>query len=188
MKDKDKIANNEKATETQDAQPQVEATQAEEELEAPQAPDELEKLSAELQEAKDKHLRLYSEFENFRRRTAKERLELIGTANADLIAALLPVIDDFERALKSASDDTQQDAQLQGLNLIYQKLIKELQQKGLKSMEDLIGKSFDAEVHEAISQIPAPEKNLKNCIVDVIEKGYYLNDKVVRYAKVVIGT
>lgn len=149
---------------------------------------DLERLTRELAESKDKHLRLYSEFENFRRRTAKERLELIGSANADLISALLPVVDDLERAQKAAEGDPALDSLQEGTNLIYQKLTKELFQKGLKPMDNLVGKGFDAEVHEAISKIPAPKKSLKNCIVDVVEKGYYLNDKVIRYAKVVIGT
>ena len=144
---------------------------------------DIEKLTRELGEIKDKHLRLYSEFENFRRRTAKERLDLIGTANADLITALLPVLDDFERAMESEST-----SEHEGINLIYQKLLKELKSKGLKPMDGLEGESFDAEIHEAISQIPAPKKKLKNRIVHVVEKGYYLNDKVLRYAKVVIGT
>ena len=148
---------------------------------------ELEKVTAELSEVKDKHLRLYSEFENYRRRTAKERLELIGSANADLMLSLLPVLDDFERAMEAA-ENSDADGELQGINLIYQKLTKELKSKGLKPMEDLEGESFDAEVHEAISQTPAPKKKLKNRIVHVVEKGYYLNDKVLRYAKVVIGT
>ena len=148
---------------------------------------EIDKLTQELREAKDKHLRLYSEFENYRRRTAKERLELIGSANADLMTALLPVLDDFERA-KEASEASGSKTDQEGINLIYQKLVKELKSKGLKPMEDLEGKSFDAEIHEAISQIPAPKKKLKNRIVAVVEKGYSLNDKVIRYAKVVIGT
>ena len=148
---------------------------------------EMDKLTQELHEAKDKHLRLYSEFENYRRRTAKERLELIGSANADLMTALLPILDDFERA-KEASEATGSKTDQEGINLIYQKLVKELKGKGLKPMEDLEGKNFDAEIHEAISQIPAPKKKLKNRIVAVVEKGYYLNDKVIRYAKVVIGT
>ena len=148
---------------------------------------EVEKLTREIGEIKDKHLRLYSEFENFRRRTAKERLDLIGTANADLITALLPVLDDFERAME-ASEKADSGTAHEGINLIYQKLFKELSNKGLKPMENLEGESFDAEVHEAISQIPAPKKKLKNRIVHVVEKGYYLNDKVLRYAKVVIGT
>ncbi len=148
---------------------------------------ETEKLTDELNESKDKHLRLYSEFENFRRRTAKEKLELISSASADLMTALLPVLDDFERA-REAAEKSESDVEREGMNLIYQKLLKELKNKGLKPMEGLEGKSFDAEVHEAISQIPAPKKKLKNRIVHVVEKGYYLNDKVIRYAKVVIGT
>lgn len=148
---------------------------------------EVEKLTRELNEVKDKHLRLYSEFENYRRRTAKERLDLIGSANADLMTALLPVLDDFERA-REASEKANSSTEFEGMNLIYQKLLKELKNKGLKPMEGLEGKSFDAEVHEAISQTPAPKKKLKNRIVHVVEKGYYLNDKVIRYAKVVIGT
>jgi len=148
---------------------------------------ETEKLTDELNESKDKHLRLYSEFENFRRRTAKEKLELISSASADLMTALLPVLDDFERA-REAAEKSESDVEREGMNLIYQKLLKELKNKGLKPMEGLEGKSFNAEVHEAISQIPAPKKKLKNRIVHVVEKGYYLNDKVIRYAKVVIGT
>lgn len=148
---------------------------------------EVEKLTSELNDIKDKHLRLYSEFENYRRRTAKERLELIGSANADLMTALLPILDDFERA-REASEKANSSTEFEGMNLIYQKLLKELKNKGLKPMENLEGKSFDAEVHEAISQTPAPKKKLKNRIVHVVEKGYYLNDKVIRYAKVVIGT
>lgn len=196
MKDNEHTASNTKAAGTEETPSPVEEQQAGKGNEQPdgsqsdvaETADELESLKSELEEARDKHLRLYSEFENFRRRTAKERLELISTANADLISALLPVIDDFERALNSADEDDSSDAQLQGINLIYQKLMKELQQKGLKPMDDLVGKDFDAEMHEAISRIPAPKKSLKNRIVDVVEKGYYLNDKVIRYAKVVIGT
>jgi len=148
---------------------------------------ELERLTNELSEVKDKHLRLYSEFENYRRRTSRERLELIGSANADLIQTLLPVLDDFERAMEAA-EKSGSGAEYQGIHLIYQKLLKELQNKGLKAMEDLEGEPFDAEVHEAISQTPAARRKLKNHIVHVVEKGYYLNDKVLRYAKVVIGT
>lgn len=148
---------------------------------------EVEKLTREIEGMRDKQLRLYSEFENFRRRTAKERLDLIGTANADLITALLPVLDDFERAME-ASEKSDSGSEHEGINLIYQKMLKELKNKGLKPMEGLEGERFDAEVHEAISQVPAPNKKLKDRIVHVVEKGYYLNDKVLRYAKVVIGT
>ncbi len=155
--------------------------------EAKEIESEVVKLSNELNEIKDKHLRLYSEFENYRRRTAKERLELINSANADLIMSLLPVLDDFERAMEAAQQSESAEEN-QGIHLIYQKLLRELNNKGLKPMEGLEGKSFDAENHEAISQTPAPKKKLKNKIVHVVEKGYYLNDKVLRYAKVVIGT
>jgi molecular chaperone GrpE len=148
---------------------------------------EIEKLTRDLSEVQEKHLRLYSEFENYRRRTAKERLEMISSANANLIESLLPVLDDFERAME-AGENSESGTEHLGINLIYQKLLKELQNKGLKPMEGLVGQPFDAEVHEAISQTPAPKKKLKNRIVHVVEKGYYLNDKVLRYAKVVIGT
>lgn len=147
--------------------------------------DEAIALKAELEESKDKYLRLYSEFENFRRRNAKERLELIKTANEELVTALLPVLDDFERATKAMGEDVK--AVKEGVELIYNKLNKSLEQKGLKPMGDLIGKEFDADLHEAITHTPAPEESLKGKIVDVIENGYYLNDKVIRYAKVIIG-
>jgi len=148
---------------------------------------ETDKLQMEVTEAKDKYLRLYSEFENFRRRTAKERLDLIKTANEDLMTALLPILDDFERAMDAAGD---QEAKvlIEGMGLIQQKFSNILNQKGLKLMPDGVGKEFDAEFQEAISKIPAPKKKLKNKIVDVVEKGYLLEDKVIRYAKVVIGT
>ena len=140
-----------------------------------------------MEEQKDKYLRLYSEFDNFRRRTAKERLELIKTANEELMAALLPVIDDFERAIK-ASDSQDEEIEKEGTELIYQKLVKVLGQKGAKAMDINIGDEFDEDVHEAITQIPAPSEELKGKIVDVIECGYFLDEKVIRFAKVVTGT
>lgn len=149
--------------------------------------DEVGSLKAEISEAKDKYLRLYSEFENFRRRNAKERLELVKTANEDVVVALLPILDDFERASKAIQEKEEAQVAKEGFQLIHHKFLKILEQKGLKPMKDLKGESFDAEVHEAITQIPAPEEKLKGKIVDVIENGYYLNDKVIRYAKVVIG-
>lgn len=149
---------------------------------------ELERLKDELAESKDKYLRLYSEFENFRRRTAKEKLDMVQTANEDLMTALLPVIDDFERAEKSFEDkSTDLGAVKEGVQLIHNKFKKVLEQKGLKAMEGKEGMDFDSEFHEAITQIPAPKKNLKGKVVDVVEKGYMLKDKVIRYAKVVIG-
>lgn len=149
---------------------------------------ELERLKDELAESKDKYLRLYSEFENFRRRTAKEKLDMVQTANEDLMTALIPVIDDFERAEKSFEDkSTDLGAVKEGVQLIHNKFKKVLEQKGLKAMEGKEGMDFDSEFHEAITQIPAPKKNLKGKVVDVVEKGYMLKDKVIRYAKVVIG-
>ncbi len=149
--------------------------------------DEVSSLQQQLEESKDKYIRLYSEFDNFRRRTAKERLELVKTANEDLVLALLSVVDDFERASKAVGEKEEVASVKEGMQLIHSKFIKVLEQKGLKSMGDLVGQSFDADVHEAITQIPAPEEKLKGKIVDVIENGYYLHDKVIRYAKVVIG-
>jgi molecular chaperone GrpE len=139
------------------------------------------KLQDELAESKDKYLRLYAEFENHRRRTAKERLELIQSANEQLIKTLLPVVDDFERAEKSLKELNGKEAD--GVLLIYQKLKKVLDQNGVKAM-DAQG-DFNPDLHEAITQVPDETK--KGKIVDVVEKGYLLNDKVIRFAKVVVG-
>ncbi len=149
--------------------------------------DEVEKLTAELTEAKDKYLRLYSEFDNYRRRTAKERLDLMQTAGEGIISELIPVLDDFERAVKSA-DSKDEKSVLEGLTLISQKFEKTLQNQGLKAMETPEGTAFDSDIHEAITQIPAPKKKLQGKIVDTIEKGYYLGEKVIRFAKVVTGS
>lgn len=143
--------------------------------------------AAELAEMKDKYIRLMAEFENFRRRTAKERIELSKTATQDLMSDLLPVIDDMERARQSIEATKDVDAMLQGLELVFHKLKHVTQQKGLKPMDIKAGDSFDSDMHEAVTQIPAPSEELKGKIVDVIEKGYTLNDKVIRFAKVIIG-
>lgn len=148
---------------------------------------ESDKLATENQELKDKYVRLYSEFDNFRRRTAKERLELVNTASQDLIQEILPVMDDFERSFKAESSAEDDDQKNTGNKLIYNKLLRVLTARGLKPMDELVGKDFDAEYHEAITQIPAPSDELKGKIVDVVEKGYTLGGKVVRFAKVVIG-
>lgn len=143
---------------------------------------------SELEEQKDKYLRLYSEFENFRRRTAKEKLELTRTANEEMATAMLPVLDDFERAIKTfEADDVQGDSTKEGMLLIYNKFKSALERKGVKVMQIEAGSPFDPEYQEAITQIPAPDESLKGKVVDVIEKGYTLGDKVVRFAKVVIG-
>jgi molecular chaperone GrpE len=148
---------------------------------------DFEKLEIELAESKDKFLRLYSEFENFRRRNAKERLELVKNASEELISDLLPIMDDFERAEKSSEDQSDNDALKEGFTLIKNKFEKTLVNKGLKAMDSDPGIEFDPEIHEAITKIPAPDKKLKGKVVDVVEKGYLLNDKVIRFAKVVIG-
>ena len=149
---------------------------------------ELERLKTELGEAKDKYLRLYSEFENFRRRSAREKLDLVQSANQELMKDLLPVLDDFERANQSYSEDTDAKTVMEGMSIISNKFKKILEQKGIKPMASEPGIDFDPEIHEAITQIPAPEDKLKGKVVDVVEKGYYLNDKVIRFAKVVIGS
>ncbi len=143
-------------------------------------------IEDELAEMKDKYLRLYSDFENFKRRTSKERIELYKTAGQEIITAMLPVLDDFERANKSM--ETAQDiiAVKEGIALVHNKLKNILIQKGLKEMESQ-GKDFDADFHEAITNIPAPSPELKGKVVDAVEKGYFLGDKVIRYAKVVVG-
>jgi molecular chaperone GrpE len=143
-------------------------------------------LKEELGIAKDKYLRLYSEFENFRRRTAKEKLDMVQSANEQLLKALLPVMDDFERAEKSFKEKNDKDAE--GFFLIANKFRKVLETYGIKSMDIQAGASFDTDKHEAITQIPAPDEKLKGKVVDVVERGYLLNDKVVRFAKVVVGS
>ncbi|SEI43310.1 molecular chaperone GrpE [Dyadobacter sp. SG02] len=146
----------------------------------------LDAAKAEIAELKDKYLRLYADFENFRRRTAKEKLEMISGASADTVKLILPIVDDFERAKVSFDSSTDIEALKEGVDLIYTKLYKTLESKGLKAMESK-GADFDAEIHESIAQFPAPSEDLKGKVIDEIEKGYYLNDKVIRYAKVIVG-
>ena len=141
----------------------------------------------QLQVEKEKYLRLYSEFENFRRRTTKERLEWMQTASKDVILNVLPVIDDMERALKSmeTASDISKSA-IEGMELIYKKLYSIMEKTGLKPM-NAQGQPFDPELHEAITQFPAPSPDMVGKVVDEVEKGYLLNDKVIRFAKVVVG-
>ena len=133
-------------------------------------------------ELNDKHLRLFAEFENFKKRTAKERMDLYKTAGESVLTALLPVLDDFERSIKA--NLKQED---EGVVLIYNKLKSILETKGLKAMEDPIGQELNTDYHEAITNIPAPSDDMKGKIIDVVEKGYFLNEKVIRYAKVVVA-
>lgn len=144
-----------------------------------------EKYKLELAEMKDKYIRMYSEFENFRRRTAKEKVELIQNASQNLLKELLPVVDDFERAQTSFETVTEIEAVKEGVGLVFNKLQGILKRQGLTPMEakDTV---FDVELHECITQIDTPDE-LKGKVVDVIEKGFLLNDKVIRYAKVVVG-
>ena len=147
---------------------------------------EASRTDTELADLKDKYLRLAAEFENYKRRTSKERIELFKTANQELMAALLPVLDDFDRARQHTEGSDDANALRHALDITYGKLTKTLQQKGLAAMETK-GGDFDAELHEAITQIPAPSEDLKGKVVDEVEKGYYLGDKVIRHAKVVLG-
>ena len=144
------------------------------------------KLTQELEEQKDKYIRLFAEFDNFKRRNAKERVELIQTAGKDVIVSLLDVMDDCDRAEKQirATEDASQTRE--GVQLIFNKLRNTLQAKGLKAMES-IGTEFDVEKHEAITEIPAPTEDMKDKVIDEVQKGYYLNDKIIRFAKVVVG-
>ena len=146
-----------------------------------------EKLVVEVGELKEKYLRLYSDFENFRKRTSKERIDLIKTASEDVLKDLIPIVDDFERAFKAAELESDGQKVQEGNQLIFQKLVKTLEAKGLKPMEDLIGKPFNPDTQEAITQIPSPSPEFKGAVVDVVEKGYFLGEKVVRFAKVVTG-
>ncbi|WP_373521556.1 nucleotide exchange factor GrpE [Aquiflexum sp.] len=146
-----------------------------------------EKLQREVSELKDKYLRLYSEFENYRRRTSKERLDLIKTASQDLMIEIIPVIDDFERAFKASENEDNPIKVRDGNHLVFHKFVKILENKGLRPMVDLIGKNFDPDTQEAITQIPSPTEGMKGKVIDVVERGYTLGDKVIRYAKVVIG-
>jgi molecular chaperone GrpE len=146
------------------------------------------KLEVELSEARDKYLRLYSDFENYKKRIARDRTELVKMAGADIFLSILPVMDDMERAIKAMNEaDGNSTAIQEGLNLIYNKLKAITEGKGLKAMES-IGKPFDPELHDAITNIPSPSVDLKGKVVDEVEKGYYLNDKVIRHAKVIVGS
>ncbi len=149
--------------------------------------DDTAKLTAELAEMKDKYVRLYSDFENFRRRTSREKLDYLKSANEEMMVALLPVLDDFERAIKFSGEADDADPAKEGLRIVYNRLYKTLEQKGLKPMKTK-GQAFNPDLHEAITQSPAPSPELKGRIMDEVEKGYLLNDKVIRFAKIIIGS
>jgi len=145
-----------------------------------------DKLKQEVAELNDKYLRLFAEFDNFKRRTQKERVELLQTAGKDVVVSLLPVLDDFERAIKATENTTEVAPVREGIVLVQTKLKSILSQKGLKEIES-INTEFNTDLHEAITQIPSPTDEQKGKVIDELEKGYTLNDKVVRFAKVVVG-
>lgn len=148
--------------------------------------EEIQKLKEENSELKDKYLRIYAEFDNFRKRSMKEKMDFMQTAARDTMSALLPVLDDFDRAKKIAEQPGSKEVFSEGVSLVYQKLYAVLTARGLKKMEST-GMEFDAELHEAVTEVPAPSDDLKGKVVDTLEEGYLLNDKIIRYAKVVTG-
>ncbi len=148
--------------------------------------DETEQLKSQIAEQKDKYIRLLAEFENYKRRTAKERIELIQTAGKDIIVSLLDVVDDSDRAERQLKNSNDIEQIREGIQLVFNKLRTTLQQKGLKAM-DSVQTDFDVEKHEAITEIPAPTKDQVGKVLDEVQKGYYLNDKIIRFAKVVVG-
>lgn len=147
---------------------------------------ELQKLKAEVAEFKEKYLRQVAEFDNFRKRNAKERLDLIQTAGKDVIVSLLDVLDDSERAEQQLDKTTGMDAVKEGIRLVFSKLRNTLAARGLKAMES-IGQPFNPDLHEAVTEIPVPSDDMKGKVVDEVQKGYYLNDKIIRFAKVIVG-
>src|SRR5690554_6859366 len=175
-----------KAQDSEDIESTAEEVEtAEGELEPDEVAEE-ERLRGELAKEKDKFLRLFAEFENFKKRTSKERMELFKTAGQDVMLALLPVLDDFDRALNEISKSKDKEL-LKGVELINNKLKEALKGKGLELINVKSGDVFDAEVHDAITQIPATDKKMKGKIVDVVEKGFKLGDRIIRHPKVVVG-
>jgi len=176
--------------ETQENSQSVDTTELEqevnEEIEKEERLSPEEQLKEELTKEKDKFLRLFAEFENFKKRTSKERMELFRTAGQEVIVSLLPVMDDFERALKEIAKTNEKEL-LKGVQLINTKLRETLKAKGLEEVAVGEGDTFDAEIHDAVTQIPAPDKKLKGKVIDVIEKGFKLGDRIIRHPKVVVG-
>jgi len=148
--------------------------------------EELIEAKEKIAEINDKYLRLYSEFDNFRKRTIKEKSDIYKTAGEDVIINIISIVDDFERALKATEATEENKAHREGLELIYNRFINILNQKNVKEIE-CIGKEFDTDLHEALTKIPAPTEEMKGKVIDAIEKGYTMNDKVIRFAKVVVG-
>ena len=186
MQEKEILEKNDNITETVDINTDENAAGSTHLNEQVAEESEVEKLRSELQEQKDKYLRLMAEFDNFRRRTAKERLELIQTAGKDIVVSLLDVLDDCDRAEKQLQSNADISVQKEGVQLVFNKIRSTLSGKGVKAM-DSINTEFDVERHEAITEIPAPNKSMIGKVLDEVMKGYYLNDKIIRFAKVVVG-
>ena len=151
-----------------------------------QTEDDLTKIETELAEQKEKYLRLFAEFDNYKRRTARERLDLMQTAGREIMTSMLDVVDDLERSEKMLEQSTDVEAVKEGVSLVFAKLRKVLEQKGLKPMNSL-GEAFNPDLHEAITEIPAPSAGMEGKVVDVVQNGYYLGDKIIRFARVVVG-
>ncbi|MFD2828783.1 molecular chaperone GrpE [Leeuwenhoekiella aestuarii] len=182
---KEEILHENEENKAQDVQ-QADAESQSDAVEIEDSEDELAKYKADLEKEKDKFLRLFAEFENYKRRTSKERVEMFKTAGQEVMQAMLPVLDDFDRAMTEIQKAKDKNLQ-KGVELISNKLRETLKAKGLKQMEVKTGDAFDADLHEAITQIPAPKDSLKGKIVDVVENGYQLGEKIIRYPKVVVG-
>ena len=178
------VENTEEATKEEATEEQPKQTEAPK-VDAKKEPT-IESLQKELGEMKDKYLRIFAEFDNYRKRTIKERQDIIKLAAKDSLGALLPAVDDFKRAIKISEENENEENVPEGIVLIYNKLYKALEQQGIKEMEST-GQDFDPELHEALTKIPAPTEELKGKVIDTIERGYYLNDRIIRYAKVVVG-
>lgn len=183
----EEIKDQQEETEALQDNPQTqEAATNDNEAQAVSDDNPLASLEKQRDELKDKYLRLFAEFDNYKKRTIKERIDYMKTAAQDTIVALLPVLDDFERAKKNADDENSTEVFSEGVNLVYQKLFSILQQKGLEPMESN-GEAFDPEFHEALTEVPAPSEEMKGKIIDTVERGYKLKDKIIRHAKVVVG-
>lgn len=172
-----------KNIEEQEVQEQEQVVEEQEEL---SVEEQLQAKEVELAELKDKYLRIFAEFDNFKKRTIKEKMDFMRNASRDVLADLLPVLDDFDRAKGSAEDEGSTEQFSDGVNLVYNKIYSVVKSKGLKPMEST-GEVFDSELHEAITKIPAPNEEMKGKVIDTITKGYYLNDTIIRHAKVVVG-
>lgn len=170
----------------QDSEEQVLEQNEQTEGSANEDASQVARLEAQVAELKDKYTRLFADFDNYKKRAARERIELEKEAGKDIVLGLLPVLDDFERAVKVAENADNVASVKEGMELIHHKLVQNLKQKGVTCM-DSQGKPFNPEFHEALTEVPAPNDDLKGKVIDVVEPGYYMNEKIIRYAKVVVG-